>query len=168
MFGLFSLYFLGWVEIKDSKVGYMIQMPDQPIIKEDSLDAGIGMTYTKTMSCSLGEGNKTKIFLANHTTYPEYLDLNDKDSTGYYLIQTIIEQVSAQLENAHLLYNSPAIINDLDAQIATIQYGTDSSLVRMALIYNKNKLMSLQFYTAFETGMDKEAEKFFYSYQLLN
>ncbi|NOT35745.1 MAG: hypothetical protein HOP11_00025 [Saprospiraceae bacterium] len=157
-----------WVLVEDKRAGFSLAFPVQPNIKQDSLDAGIGLSYTKTMTASVGDGNDARIYLANFTAYPESMDLNDKDSTGYYLCQTIIEQISGQLENSEILYNQPTSINSVPTQIASIRYGVDSSIVRMALFMHKNKLMSLQYYSPAETGMSKDAEKFFYSCKMMD
>ncbi len=155
-----------WSIIEDKKAGFSISFPVDPIIKEDSLDAGIGMSYTKTLTASIGKGDLAKIYLANFTAYPSEMDLNDSDSVGYYLCTTIIEQVSQQLEDAVLLYNEATLINKFPAHLATIKYGTDSSILRIAMIMYKNKLMSLQYYSPAEIGMSRDAEKFFYSCKL--
>ena len=162
-FVLFSAFFGDWILIDDTKAGFSISFPVDPVIKEDSLDAGIGMTYTKTLSTSVGDGMNAKIYLANFTAYPPEMNLNDKDSTGYFLCQTIIEQVSQQLEHAVILYNEATIINSRPSQLASIRYGADSSILRIAMIMHNNKLVSMQYYSPFETGMSKDAEKFFYS-----
>lgn len=165
IFGIYAV--ADWVLVEDKNAGFSLAFPVEPLIKQDSMDAGIGLTFTKTMSASVGEGNFARIYLANFTAYPKDMDLNDKDSTGYYLCQTIIEQISSQLDKSEILYNQATSINRIPAQIASIRYGIDSSILRMALFMHKNKLMSLQYYSPAETGMSKDAEKFFYSCRML-
>ncbi len=160
--------FLGlqeWILISDEKAGFSLLFPSKVSLRSDSLDVDIGMAFITTISCSLGEGLDSKIFLANHMKYPDFIDM-EKDSMGYYISETILEQMKNQLFNGKLLYNSSTIINGMSAQLCALQYGTDSSMVRMAIIMHKNSLMSLQYYSALETGINKEAEKFFYSCKL--
>lgn len=161
---LFAFLMHEWILISNKKAGFEMLFPSEVSRREDSLKVEIGMAYTTTISSSLGSGLDARIFLANHTLYPEFMDM-EKDSTGYYLSETIIEQIKNQLFNSNILYNTPSKINGMPAQFCTIQYGDDQSLVRMAIIMYKNSVMTLQYFSPPEIGISRDAEKFFNSYK---
>ncbi|MCC6815597.1 MAG: hypothetical protein IT267_04205 [Saprospiraceae bacterium] len=157
-----------WIDYEDNKAGFRISLPGKPVIREDSLDAAIGISYIKSLTVSEGEGIYAKVYLANFTLYSESVNLDSEDSTDYFICQTIIDQINTQLDHSVILYNENTIINGFNAKIAAIRYGLDSSTLRMAFIHNRNKLMTLQYYASKETGMSNEAEKFFYSFEFNN
>lgn len=157
---------IDWVRIEDRENGFELMMPFSPTSKSDSLDSDIGRIYTRTLTCSEDVAGETNIFLANFTRYPIDLDLLDKDSTGYYLCETIINQVSSQLNRSTVIYKTNTEMNGQPAMIAQIRYD-DSSQVRIAMIMHSNSMMSLQYYSAYRIGMGRDAEKFFNSYRTL-
>jgi len=163
---LSCLSIIEWVRIEDRENGFEIMMPFSPASKSDSLDSDIGRIYTRTLTCSEEKSGETNIFLANYTRYPKDLDLLDKDSSGYYLCETIIAQVSSQLDRSTVIYKTNTEISGHPAMIAQIRYD-DSSQVRIAMIINTHSMMSLQYYSNYRIGMDRDAEKFFNSYRTL-
>lgn len=168
LFGLLFISTIGeWLLYEDHISGFSLLFPSNYTIKEDSIHSDIGTTYTKTIAASTGEGAQSKIYMANFSSYPKEINLEDKDSTGYYLCQTIVDQISTQLEGGKVIYNNAVKINKMNARLVNIQYGEDSSMIRIAFLMHQNSLMSLEVYTPYEKGMSKEIERFFYSYQLI-
>ncbi len=153
-----------WYQIKDEDAMFAMEIPGEPDIKTDSIHSEIGTVQIRSFVSS----DESEIYMVNLTSYPSELNFfEQEDSIGFFMANTIKEQLLSQLNNGSLAFEYERDFDGIPGRFFQIFYDTDSSVVRTAVIPYDNQLLTLQYFCDYKSRLNKDADRFFDSFKHL-
>jgi hypothetical protein len=139
-----------------------VQSKEQLITTETGDNVINSVFYTSSV-----DSTDNFIYLINYQKLTEDLYLDDSLDVNYEVLDLFVQDIGANL-NADLLYVNKSFQHEYPALEYRMQYGESLNQVKGKLILTRTHLYSIQVYTTKQYSLNKNMEKFFNSFFLLD
>lgn len=149
--------------LEDHKIS--ILFPSKPEVQSKQIDSDLGIIKQSTAFVKNEKGDRIEYQLIL-TEYNEAIFEIDTPETLRYEIQSILLEELKSSKNALIIYQSSDLLKGVACEKALMSFQNQLSL-KICLLWNQHTLISLMYYSDYDKRLNKNSERFFNSFRLL-